>query len=218
MNQSDGIISTDSNKIHNFYLKYIKDNHTSGWPSMESAREAYEIASNSLDMKWTEFQSILDVGSGEGHFIDFLRNQKRFSGKYTGIELLSDVHNKAVELYGNYSHTEFLNEEFLSYNFQQKKFDWSFSLGSLGVKQIQQEKYDLANCRKMINLVKYGISIFLNDISKIEQKKLEQFPDLAVHDIPKFVSMLKEDLKVSKVEVIHFPTNDSRKTMIHATK
>ena len=135
-----------------------------------------------------------------------------------GIEVLDFFHKKAVELYGNQTHTNFIHGEFLNYDFGGKKFDWVFSLGSLSVKQIQQEKHDLVNCRKMIDLANYGISIYLNDIHQMKPGRLEEVPDLAGHDIPKFVSMLEEKLKVSKIEVIHFPSIDSQKTIIHATK
>ena len=89
------------------------------------------------------------------------------------------------------------------------------SLGGLAVKQNQQQEYDLAFCRKMISLARFGISIYLNDMNQMRPVRLEQVPDLAAHDIEDFVSMLKEESSESKVEVVHYPLSNSQNTMIH---
>ena len=155
------------------------------------------------------------MGSGQGHFLPFLRSERNFSGQYIGIELLPFFHQTALELYGHQRKTNFICAEFLSHDFGDLKFDWVLSLGGLSVKQNQQQAYDLAFCNKMVSLTRHGISIYLNDKQHVPADRLKQVPDLAVHDIPEFVSMLQEQYPQSKTKVIHYPTPTAQKTIIH---
>lgn len=209
-------LSLDTDKIYSFYDQYVK-NHgiNAGWANWEDAKNSYNEASNCSHQTWSEFNSVLDVGSGEGHLLPFLRQERGFTGSYTGIELLDFLHEKAVELYGNMSNANFIYGEFLSHDFASDKFDWVVSLGSFSVKQLRQDEFDLAFCQKMIHLDKYGVSIFLNDINNMRPGRLEEVPDLAAHDISNFVSMIEKNFTPSKVEVKHYPDNNSQPTMVH---
>ncbi|MGB3532645.1 MAG: class I SAM-dependent methyltransferase [Microcoleaceae cyanobacterium] len=188
----DNQLSLDTDKIYSFYDKYVKEHGISaGWSTTESATNAYTETSNCSAQKWDRFGNVLDVGSGEGHLLQFLRQKRGFTGSYTGIELLDFFHQKAIERYGNMNNAQFIYGDFLSYDFGQDKFDWVISLGSFSVKQPQQHEFDLAFCRKMINLAEYGVSIFLNDINQMRPNRLEEVPELAAHDINDFVSMVQ---------------------------
>lgn len=212
----DNKFLVDTDKIQRFYKDYTNKHGVScGWSSIESAITAYTAASNCVDQRWSDFQTVLDVGSSDGHLLPFLRSERNFQGQYTGVELIPSSHENAIKFYGKEDQAEFICSEFLSYDFGTRKFDWVMSLGGLSVKQEQQQEYDLAFCRKMVSLARYGITVYLNDINQMPPGRLEQFPDLAAHNINDFVSMLKKENSTSKVEFVHFPSPNSQKTMIH---
>lgn len=209
-------ISVEVDKIYRFYDRYVVEHGVScGWGNFEDAINAYQEASNCSHQNWAQFESVLDVGSGQGHLLKFLREERGFQGTYTGIEVLDFFYNQSLELYGEMDGSHFIHDEFLGYDFGDRIFDWVFSLGSFSVKQPNQRETDLAFCRKMIGLAKYGVSIFLNDIQYMRPGRLEEVPDLAAHDIPEFESMLHQNFKLSEVAIKHYPTEKSQPTMIH---
>lgn len=210
--------SLDTDKIYNFYDKYVKEHGIdAGWATESDAANAYNEVSNCPNQAWNSFQSVLDVGSGQGHLLPFLREERGFTGNYTGIEILDFFHEKAISLYGEMPNARFMCDEFLSHDFSDKHFDWVVSLGSFSVKQPNQEEWDRVFCRKMLELANYGVSIFLNDIHHMRPGRLEEVPDLAAHDIDKFVAMIQQTFKVSDVEVKHYPDEKAQPTMIHIT-
>ncbi len=208
--------SFDSNKVQDFYDRYIEGHGIkAGWATQDDAINTYKQASSCSAQVWSDFESVLDAGSGQGHFMDFLRQKYSFTGKYTGNEIVEILHKEAVNIYGEFENTDWIHGEFLSHDFGSDKFDWVFSLGSLGVKQIPQKDCDLAFCTKMIELARYGISIFLNDVKHMRPGRLEEVPDLAAHDIDKFASMIQENFTGSKIEIKHYPEQWSQPTMVH---
>lgn len=208
--------SFDSNKVQDFYDRYIEGyGIKAGWATQEDAINTYKQASSCSAQVWSNFESVLDAGSGQGHFMEFLRQKRNFTGKYTGIELLEILHKDAVSLYGKFSNTDWIHGEFLRHNFGSDKFDWVFSMGSLGVKQLPQKDCDLAFCGKMIELARYGISIFLNDVKYMRPGRLKEVPDLAAHDIDEFASMIQKNFAVSEIEIKHYPEERSQPTMVH---
>ena len=215
---SKNALPVEIDRIHLFYQEYInKYGVSAGWSTRQSAENAYIAGSSCANQNWPNFRSVLDVGSGEGHFLSFLRSKCGFIGQYTGIELLPFFYEKSIELYGKQDKAEFICAEFLAHDFGTKKFDWVVSLGALAVKQKQQKEYDLAFCRKMISLARYGISIYLNDINQMKPGRLEKVPDLAAHDIDLLTSMLKKECYFSNIDVLHYPLSSSQNTMIHLT-
>ncbi len=206
----------DVQQIETFYQKYTqKHGTTNGWPSLEIAEDVYLAASNCSSQKWGQFQSVLDVGSGEGHFLPFLRKSRGFPGQYTGLELLNSSHQKALELYAHQEAVNFLQGEFLHYSFNnEEKFDWVFSLGSLGIRQESYEKHDWDFCHKMLELARYGISIYLNEQDNIYLERTPEFPEIVYHDVAKFTAMLKQICPRLKVEVSHYPTPNTKDTIL----
>ncbi|MEM7183792.1 MAG: class I SAM-dependent methyltransferase, partial [Spirochaetota bacterium] len=192
-------------------------NTTIGWLSKDSAYESYQNISNSPWQDWQNYASVLDIGCGEGHLFEYLYKYRAYTSKYIGIELLPLFYNNACELYANRENTEFICAEFLSHEFGTQKFDWVFSLGSLSVKQENQYEYDLASCQKMVSLAKYGVSVYLNDITNMRSGRQKELPHLAFHNVADFVGMLLDNFPLKEYEVVHFPDATSQKTIIHFT-
>lgn len=206
----------DIDRIKAFYEDYFKRVKTScGWSSFESAMDSYIAASDCPKQNWKRIKTVLDVGSGEGHFLSYLRTKRQFTGRYTGLELLSKSHDNAIKLYGKEPLAKFICDEFLGYDFADQKFDWVISLGAISVKQDRQEEHDKAMVEKMISLAQHGITIYINDMQKLDEYKLESLPYLATHDLSQFISMLKEEFNPKELTFNHFPNQESFKTMIH---
>ncbi len=207
----------DANKIRDFYTKYIQiQGSTIGWSSIDVANSVYEQSSLHADQRWDQFKQVLDVGSGEGHLMDFLRKHRGFKGEYTGIEVLPSFYNNAVKLFGSQSETKFILSEFLNYDFKGVKYDWVFSLGSLSVLQEKQEEHDSAICKKICSLARYGFSIYINDDS-LKSPSKKPMAGLAYHSMEDFISMLEKEPNVSSVEAVVVTVSQySRGTIIHA--
>ncbi len=78
-------------------LNKNEDNHLSvNWGSRLSQEKRFEILANiSADFLKS---SILDVGCGLGHFVDFVKS-KNFQGAYVGIDFLEEMIQKAQKKY-----------------------------------------------------------------------------------------------------------------------
>ncbi|NQY80251.1 MAG: class I SAM-dependent methyltransferase [Candidatus Caenarcaniphilales bacterium] len=83
-------------KNKEIYLSCLKE-HKSGnlavnWGSEQSQYKRFQVLFDILPN--IRNQSILDVGCGIGHFVDFL-NMKDFNGDYCGIDLIDEMINEA---------------------------------------------------------------------------------------------------------------------------
>ena len=207
--------------IHEFYRNKIKKyslgdpEQSVGWSSKESALDCYFHSLNYPCQRWREFQEVLDIGSGQGSLLTVLRTERNFTGTYTGIELMREFYQNAIERFKVDPKAIWICNDFLIHDFKDKKFDWILSLGSFSVKSSQQKQRDIATVRKMVELARYGFTIFLNDSEQMRPGRLEEVPDLAVHNIPEFVDLIKKITKVAKVETVHFPKPTSQKTLVH---
>ncbi|WP_299455536.1 class I SAM-dependent methyltransferase [uncultured Microscilla sp.] len=195
-------MKTDTQRIYDFYQHYTQVHGTStGWSSLDYALRLYDLSSSCPHQPWTELTSILDIGSGEGHFKDFLRTKHQFKGHYTGIEVVPEFHTTALAKYGDDAQTTFIDGEFLTHDFDTNKFDWVFSLGSLSVLQPNQAKYDEFFCKKMRALARYGTTIYLNDATLTCALSLQNVKHLATHNIDDFVHMLRQNFSPAVIEI-----------------
>lgn len=211
-----GLINTQL--IRDFYTHYAKNHGINvGWPSMEYAQQLYDVSSKHQDQLWETFQAVLDVGSGEGQFQEFLRKHRQFKGQYVGLELIEEFHQSALEKYGQDENAQFICDEFLNYNFGNQKFDWVFSLGSLSVKQDNLPERDLAFCQKMKELSRYGFSIYLNDLKFYQKGYLEEVENLAIHDIDDFLKMLAQNFSPITLQIDRMLPNAPQGVIIHMT-
>lgn len=217
---SNKAIAVNTQKIADFYQKAISQHGdrslmAARWSSQEKALLIHEGISNLPQQNWADLHTVLDIGSGQGYFLSFLREKRGFEGKYTGLELLPEFDKIAKEVYSNDPQAEFICAEFLAYQFGARKFDWVFSIGSLSPKKPDQEAFDLAFTEKMAGLANKGFSLFLNDLKYIAPSRLEQVPDLAVHDVDKFAGDLEKRFPGSKASIVHYPKEPSQHTFVH---
>lgn len=191
----------DQTRVRRFYQNYIRDHPDGGgWPSHEAARVVYETATASHLIPLAELRSVLDIGSGEGRFLEFLRKEG-FLGSYVGVELLASFHKTAYERYGNHPRTQFLQRDFLECEISEL-FDWSFALGTIGTLQEGKDDYDREIIQKMIGLSRKGITLYVNDDRLIAPERLMEVEDLAAHDVEKLVELLEEECPKAELDIV----------------
>ncbi|WP_452229326.1 MULTISPECIES: class I SAM-dependent methyltransferase [unclassified Lacinutrix] len=185
---------------------------TVGWRNKDSANGSYQAASVYPFQVCNEIKSVLDVGSGLGSFLSYLRNSKGFDGHYFGVEILEDFYTYGKEIHIKDAKATFACVDFLEMPLSDANFDWSFSIGSLSVIQDDQNKENRETILKMYALSNFGFSIFLNNAEKCKV--------LPGHNINAFVDLIQRLLPNCK-EIIVNPFGGKSlqaKTMIHVLK
>jgi len=195
-----------------------------GWNSEKSAQANYKTITSYKFQDWTKIKNVLDVGSGLGNFLAFLQKEKNFSGSYTGIEILEKFVLSSKKRFDNANNSNFIHADFLTHNFENTIFDWSFSIGSLSIVQQNQEKEDILTIKKMAEISKYGFSIFLNDKTKFKPNNISKLIPpgnlIAEHNIDNFVKMIKSDVKnIKNIKIKPLKNNGLKtpKTFIHVS-
>lgn len=177
-------------RVRRFYADYhARMGNTLGWPDMADARLTYNAACRELD--WTQVDSVLDVGSGEGHLLGALRDHG-FCGAYLGVELLEGPHRAAVKRYGGDRDATFVCADFEAFDLGETTFEWVFSLGSLGVRQPDQAASDRRALGRMVAAAGKGLVLYANDLSRVPPARLNDMPDLAAHDLGELCELLAE--------------------------
>ena len=188
-----------------------------GWKSEQSARENYSAATNVQD--WKNTRNILDIGSGYSGLLPFLRQERNYNGSYTGIEIVDEIANVANSRVSHDPLARVIGDEFLAHDFTIhgfRTFNWLLSLGIFTYKQPDQEKFDIAVLRKMKELKEIGITIYLNDESRVPPEKIESCPYFRAVDISSMVNRIATIVHPDHLDIIRYPHEESQKVMVHA--
>lgn len=185
---------------------------TVGWRSEVSANSSYEAACVYPFQICNEIKSVLDVGSGLGNLLSYLRKSKKFDGNYFGVEILDNFYTYAKAIHIKDSKATFTCADFLEMPLPNTNFDWSFSIGSLSVIQENQSKENSETINKMYALSNFGFSIFLNNAEKCKV--------LPGHNIKNFVAQINSLLPNGKEIIVDSFGGKilQAKTMIHVLK
>ncbi|MBI2112211.1 hypothetical protein HYT52_01615 [Candidatus Woesearchaeota archaeon] len=215
-------LQVDINPMLQAYRRHIR--HFSpgsiqcvGWKSEQSARENYGAATSVQN--WKDIHRILDIGSGYSDLLSFLRQERNYAGSYTGIEIVDDIANVANSRVSHDPLARVIRDEFLARDFTAhgfSTFDWLLSLGIFTYKQPDQEKFDIAVLRKMKELKEIGITIYLNDESRVPPEKIESCPYFRAVDISSMVNRIASIVHPDHLDIIRYPHDESQKIMIHA--
>ncbi len=193
-----------------------------GWTSQHNQYLGFEVATNFPNIDWQNITSILDVGCGYGNLVEYLRENKNFTGIYVGIDLVSEFIINAQSLYGLDSRNKFIHANFLTQDWHQQKYDIVISLGVLSVNFDQPHQYGekskyYANesIALMVKLAKVAVSIyFLNEVNALDKQKQVNF-DVAFYQ-PSDIQQMIENATVSKYEsltIASYPDVNNVKTM-----
>lgn len=159
---------------HDRIAKYV------GWSSQSNQYLGFEIATTFSGINWQDVNNILDVGCGYGNLVEYLRENKNFSGEYTGIDILPEFIQEATKIYGNDKRNKFIQGNFLTHNWREG-YDVVVSLGIISVNYDQPNEYGekskyYANksIDLMVKLAKMGMSLyFLNEANvPVSQKQI----------------------------------------------
>ena len=205
----------DENKIIDFHDNYSQEcNSTCGWPSVYFEQQVHKVVSSCQKQDWTQIKTVLDIGSGEGGFVEYLRNNELYHGEYLGLDVNSKSLEVAQEKYADES-TKFVLKEFTAFNCN-IQYDWVFCIGAMTIKQ--EYDYERDFIKKMINLSKYGLTIYLNDIKTLPLERREKFPDLAAYNIEEFTELVSSHGLDFEVRCFHQEGMPEYSKFIHAWK
>lgn len=212
------LIQADRDRVEKFYKSYVEQHGMqAGWSSMSVAADNYAVATDHRCQRWDMFESVLDVGSGQARFYDYLRRERGFLGTYEGIEILPMFHSAASRRLRDQSGVTLIEADFLAHDYEARRFDWVFSLGSLGVFHSEQDAHDLATVTKMLRLARGGVTVYLNDLHRMPSGRLEEVPDLVAHDIPRFVRRVEDLDEAADIEVC-CSSEARHRTLVHVLR
>jgi SAM-dependent methyltransferase len=170
-----------------------------GWKSYQSQLANFERAVN-INLDWTEVNHILDVGCGYGKLIEYLRNNKNYQGKYTGIDLIANFVEGAKKLYGDDPRNNFLVGDFLTQGLENEfAYDIVFCLGALSVNYDQpdicgqkSQEYAQNLITLMSQMAKLAIILYFPSEDDLPIKQKESFPDMAFYKSIEIENMLRD--------------------------
>jgi 2-polyprenyl-3-methyl-5-hydroxy-6-metoxy-1,4-benzoquinol methylase len=151
--------------------------------------------------KITSSDSILDVGSGLGNLLSFIRRRK-LKSKYTGIDFLEEFIKISKKKHHNDKNSKFFKFNILKQKIK-KKYDWVILSGTFNDKYKDSSKDMLRIIFKMFSSCKKGI--IFNSLSKnvdYEDKKLfyshpDKVFDYCIKNLSKY-AILKTDYQLKK--------------------
>ncbi len=157
-------MEVDWSSLRRFYLekfqRYQDSPYSLGWNSRESQELRYRILSQ-IDQfsskKITRGASLLDLGCGLGHLIDFLE-KREVEVSYTGIDIIPEFIEAAKKRRPEH---KFFCKDLLRERIDQK-FDFVFIAGSFNVQMGDNEQmarellkisFELCNCGAAISML-----------------------------------------------------------------
>ncbi|MBW4484502.1 MAG: class I SAM-dependent methyltransferase [Tildeniella torsiva UHER 1998/13D] len=143
-----------------------------GWHSYSVQHLGFENSTAFSEIEWSGINSILDIGCGCGNLVEYLREERGFIGKYTGIDIVPEFIRDAKSLYGKDPRNNFILDDFLTIKWE-KKYDIALAIGVLSVNYDSPEKqgkksmnYAFQAIKLLAELSNFGISLtFINQES-----------------------------------------------------
>ena len=180
-------------KQHNtqLYQKFGPSPQAVQWSSKQTQKKRFEVLCNIL--KKTD--SVIDIGCGLGDMLEFLRNEKNFTGRYLGLDFVPDFINYANAKFQNDTKAEFsifdINNDTLPNNFDTIMMsgvfnnlmddNWKFITNTL--QKIFQATNRVVSINALSTYVDYQDSglYYTNPIELFDFCKTEISPKLTLH-------------------------------------
>ncbi len=196
-----------------------------GWKSQENQKLTFQIATELKGIEWIEINSFLDVGCGYGTLIDYLRKHLYFTGKYTGIDIITEFIQEAEKLYGHDLRNQFITGDFLEQNWPPQRYDVVCSIGALSVNQDQpapcgklSKEYAQNLIQSMINLANYAIILHFSNYDKVTFELVERNQDMAFYKSIEIKNMLSDlcGERLVNLDVQPYPSSTDARTIVKA--
>tara|TARA_B110000259_G_C13887933_1_gene351721 strand:+ start:67 stop:678 length:612 start_codon:yes stop_codon:yes gene_type:complete len=173
------------------YQKFGPSPQAVQWSSKQTQKKRFEVLCNIL--KKTD--SVIDIGCGLGDMLEFLRNEKNFTGRYLGLDFVPDFINYANAKFQNDTKAEFsifdINNDTLPNNFDTIMMsgvfnnlmddNWKFITNTL--QKIFQATNRVVSINALSTYVDYQDSglYYTNPIELFDFCKTEISPKLTLH-------------------------------------
>jgi SAM-dependent methyltransferase len=196
-----------------------------GWKSYETQRLGFELLTNFHQVDWSNIQHILDVGCGYGDFVEYLRGERNFQGKYIGIDIIQEFIEKARKSYGNDRRNIFILDDFLNYNWKNVSYDIVVSLGALSINCDQPHSYGKKSKQYAENLIEritdlatYAIALYFVNEDNISSEQREKNPDMAFYRPVEIEAIIRRFSKkrLINLDIQPYPNYTDVKTIVRA--
>lgn len=191
-----------------------------GWNSCKSQFHSFEISTNLSWINWKKVNSFLDVGCGYGNLIEYLSTQKKYQGKYLGIDIIPEFIQTAQKLYGSKDNASFILGDFLEQDWHDQKFDIVVSLGSLGVNYdyphqcgSKSQEYAQNSINLIAKIANLGISLYFPNADYIDISKRK--PRMAYYQASAIEQMVLSACgsRCQEITFISYPKQKDLKTI-----
>lgn len=153
-----------------------------GWQSFESQMGIFEKMTAMKDIVWPEIRSVLDVGCGYGQLVEFLRENKAFTGNYTGIDIISRYIKKARQLYGKNARNHFITGDFLRHYWGGARFDIVMVLGAISVNYDYPAKHGEKSLKYAEDIIEQAVRLARKAVCVYFPNRLNINPTIMQHD------------------------------------
>ena len=164
---------------YNHYLeKYSPDtSYCVGW--MDGSINQWKRFGKLMEVGVEDGDSILDVGCGVGHMVDYLK-EYHYAVEYTGLDI-NDNAIKIAETRHFRGREQFLSGNIFEVNLE-KKYDWALASGTFNVGVSEELMWDiLKECGK--RAIK-GIAFNLLSKPYIDEKYQSYWPEYILNNVP----------------------------------
>lgn len=208
---SDRIVGVEDKNSYERRAKQV------GWKSYEVQCLAFKTATDSSQFNWKNITNVLDIGCGYGTLVEYLREERSFLGKYTGIEILPEFLKEAKKLYGSDPRNQFIRGNFFTQKWEEK-YDVVISLGILSVNYDWSNEYGEKSkyyARKAINLMSYlaqiGMSIYFPKLDNCDASVIQRNANMAFYQHREIRQMIEDASgnKYKRLTIESFPEVNS---------
>lgn len=171
------------NKYYNKLLKKFRSGpKIVGWGSKKSQETRFNSLINNIDI--SKKNSMLDVGCGKGDMLNFIRNKKIRTIKYSGLDLNKNFINIAKK---KYKRNKFYCGDFLKLDI--KKYDIIFISGLLNLKVNNHENFLKRILKKgILKSKKKFIFNIMSSYSPFKEKKFYYSDPLVLSNFLKTIT------------------------------
>lgn len=176
------------------YPNYGEDGGNLFWSDKQSQYDRFELLTDVMDLKTMNKESILDVGTGFGDYLDFLRDYSITVGKYVGIDIIPAIIEVAER---KHPLEQFEVRDIIRQPYAENSFDYVIGSGlfALDDKDWLKETVDLLK-------IMYKVSRKAVAVNFLEGTSLsDMFKTVSEEEVKKIASLITDKFKIIKGKI-----------------